>query len=679
MDYPKIKIEEFVEERFGKIIEDNYRWLEKNDNNTIQFIEEQNKLSNQYFNKIPYRKKIKENLKQIWNYPKYSSPFKRGNYYYSFYNSGLQNQSVLMRQKNLEEKPQIFIDPNNFSDDSTSSLSSLSFSPCGKYLAYSISHAGSMWSDLIIIDVETKEEISPRIKDILFDDGAGYHKVVWDNVGFYYARFDDKHYDIKKKKNCKLYYRNLNETNDKLIYEDLKNPDIVYGLSITEDKRFLCLYPNFGTHLNQVLIKDLNDKDSKFISIIKSFEYESEIIGNINDELYMITNKNAPNNKIVKIDFENSSEIYWEDFIEEKDFLLEDSLMLKDKIALLYLENVSSKLNIIELETKKELEVDIGKIGTIYGLNWDKENEQLYFNFTSFSYPNEILKLNLETNKIETWKKSQIKFNTDDYITKQVWYESKDNTKIPMFITHKKSIEPNKNTPTLLYGYGGFNINITPHFSIGMSQLLEYGFVYAVANIRGGGEFGEEWHKQGIKSLKQNVFDDFIFAADYLIKNNLTSKEKLCIMGGSNGGLLVGATLVQKPDICKAAVPVVGVLDMINFHKYGCGMDWKTDYGDPEIEEDFNALLKYSPYHNIQKTYYPSTLIMTSSNDDNVAPFHSYKFTAKLQQNQNCNNPILLRVETKSGHQGGSSTTKRIEEITDKTCFILNELNVDIK
>jgi prolyl oligopeptidase len=533
-----------------------------------------------------------------------------------------------------------------------------------------------MWSDIITIDVGSKKEITTRINDILLDGGAGFHKVVWDNEGFYYAKFDEKNFDVKDKKYCKLFYRKLNEYNDKIIYEDKENPDVVYGLSITDDKRFLCLYPNFGTHLNRVLVKDLNDEDSKFKTIINDFENESEIIGNSNNHLYMITNKNSSMNKIVEIDFENETKENWKDLIKEKDCLLEEAIVCLDKIVLLYLENVSSKLKIYDTKTQVLSEIKLSDISTIFSLSYDRESNNLFYSKTSFSSPHEIYVCNLSNYETKLWKKTKSKFDVDSYETKQIWYESKDSTKIPMFITYKKSIEINKNTPLMLYGYGGFNITVAPHFSIGTALLLEQGLIFAVANIRGGSEFGEQWHAQGKLHNKQNVFDDFINAAEYLINNNYTSKEKLCIMGGSNGGLLIGATITQRPDICKVAIPIVGVLDMINFHKFGCGMDWKTDYGDPENEEDFNVLLKYSPYHNIKKDCYPSTLIMTSSNDDNVDPFHSYKFTAKLQQNQTCKNPVLLRVETKSGHQGGSSTSKRIEEITDRTCFILNELGM---
>ncbi len=680
MKFPEILEVEKSYNIHDKIITDKFAWLENIKSEQVNnFIEIQNQFTKKYFDKIEIKNKVKDKLKQMWNYPKYSAPFKRGNNYYYFFNSGLQNQSVLMRQKNLNDIPEIFIDPNTFSNDSTSSLSSLSFSPCGKYLAYSIANAGSQWSDIIVIDIETKDEITQSIKDILFDDGAGYHKVVWDNKGFYYAKFDDTNEDIKAKKYCKLYYRKLftNEP-DKLIYEDKENPLVVYGISITKDKRFLCLYPNFGNHLNKVIVFDLqNNYESKIF--IDTFENESQIISSNQNFLYMITNRKAPNKKIIKINWENFEEENWQTIIEEKDYVLEDTIVCDNLIVCQYLKIVSSKIKIYSLSGEYQNDIELPSLGSVYNLSYDKNQKDLYLSFTSFSYPNEILKYNFENKSLQTFKKSQVDFIPSDYITKQIWYESYDKTKIPMFLTHKKELELNEQTPTLLYGYGGFNINITPFFSIANAILLQQGFVIAIPNLRGGGEFGEEWHKQGILEKKQNVFDDFIAAAEFLLENKLTSKEKLCIMGGSNGGLLVGACLVQRPELFKCAVPVVGVLDMINFHKYGCGMDWMADYGNPDKKEDFEFLIKYSPYHNAKENNYPSTLIMTSSNDDNVVPYHSYKFAAILQKHQLAEKPILLRVETKSGHQGGSSTEKRIEELTDRLTFILKELDAQFK
>ncbi len=677
LSYPKTRRTDKVDIYFGRKVKDSYDWMENFNSEEVKvWVNEQNKVTNDFLDDISFRQKIKDRLVDLWNYPKYSLPFKKGAWYYFFKNDGLQNQSVLWRCKDLDAGAEVFIDPNDFSKEGTTSLSSLSFSKDGKYVAYGVSKAGSQWSDIFIIDTETKEILRDKVENILFDGSVGYTKVVWQKDGFFYAKFKEDKNNLFSKEFCRVYYHKIGSEVDEMVYEDKKNPSIVYGIDITDDESFLSIYPSFGNHHNSLFVKDLRDENSDWKEIISGYEFETEVLCERDNFLYLHTNKGASIFRVVRVNLDRSEFENWEDLIPESEHLLEDVYFVQDKFVAVYLENVSSKLKVFDFEGSFENEIELPAIGSVYGLKFDKSKKDLYFSFTSFVYASESLVYNFETKKTRVFRKSEVKFDCEGYETKQVWYESKDGTKIPMFLVFKQGLNLDGNNPTLLYGYGGFNVSVTPHFSLANLILLEQGFVYAVPNLRGGGEFGEEWHKQGMKGSKQNVFDDFICAGEYLIEQGYTCKEKLAIMGGSNGGLLVGACIVQRPDLFEVAIPIVGVLDMLRYQYFGCGMDWVKDYGVSSDEDDFKYLVKYSPYHNVNEDYYPKTFIMTSNNDDNVVPMHSYKFTAVLQEMQQSDNPVLLRIETDSGHQGGSSTSKKIDEIADRLSFLFWGLDV---
>ena len=678
--YPETKKVDTIDTYFGTSVADPYRWLEDDrSEETATWVKEQNKITNNYLQNIPFINTVKERFTKIWNYPKYGTPFKGGDYYFFFKNDGMQNQSVLYIQEGLNGTPKVFLDPNKLSNDGTVSLAGLSVSNNGKYLAYMTSTGGSDWNEAFVMDIKTNKLLSDHLKWIKFSDFA------WKGDGFYYSRFDEpeKGKELSQvNQNHKIYFHTIGTTQaqDKLFYENLAYPDRNYGAITTEDENFLLVSETETTSGNGLYYLNLKKNETTIKRIAEGFDYDYRLIDNIGDKFLILTNNEAPRNKIVLIDPEKPAKENWQTIIPETKEVLQSANIIGDKIVVYYIKDACSKAYLYSLDGKTQSEVQLPGIGTIGQMQGKKNNPIAFYSFTSFTYPSTIFKYDVNENKSTVYYKSDIDFKTEDYETKQIFYTGKDGTKIPMFLVYKKGIVLNGKNPTLLYGYGGFNISLTPSFGITRLVFLENGGVFAMANIRGGGEYGEEWHEAGTKLKKQNVFDDFIAAAEYLIKEKYTSSEKLAIQGGSNGGLLVGACITQRPELFKVAIPQVGVLDMLRYHKFTIGKAWSSDYGLSDDSTQFSYLYKYSPLHNLKKgTKYPATLVMTADHDDRVVPAHSFKFIATLQEKQAGENPVLIRIETMAGHGAGKPTSKMIDEATELWSFIMYNLGMIIK
>lgn len=679
--YPETKKVDTVDIYFGQKIPDPYRWLENDTSaETAHWVEAQNEITNAYLEKIPFRKSLKEKYTQIWDYPKYGVPFSKKNLYFYFKNDGMQNQSVLYVQEGLEGEPRVLLDPNRLSEDGTVAVASLSVSNDAQYLAYSIAKAGSDWNEIYVMDIATGQNLPDHIPWIKFSG------ISWKGNGFYYSRYEapkpGKELSTKNQ-NQRVFYHQLGNdpAKDELIWEDPQHPLRTFGANVTEDERFLIISESESTYGNKLHIKDLHNPSSPYIHIGDSFDWEFWVADNFEDNFIVITNYLAPRRQVVSINFSHPEISSWQTLIPEKEEVLEKIALANGKMISQYLKDACHHLYSHKLNGQLINEISLPGMGTIGGFSSEKEKNIAFFAFTSFTYPTAIFKYDVEKNQTEIFRKPDVKFNSEDYTTEQVFYTSKDGTKIPMFIVHKKEFSRNGKNPTLLYGYGGFNISLTPSFSISLIPFLENGGVYVEANIRGGGEYGEEWHQAGTKMNKQNVFDDFIAAAEYLISNKYTSPQKLAINGGSNGGLLIGAVLNQRPDLFAVAVPEVGVMDMLRYHKFTIGWAWASDYGtSEESEEMFRYLLSYSPLHNIKAgTEYPAVLIMTADHDDRVVPAHSFKYAATLQSAQAGNAPVLIRIESKAGHGAGRPTNKTIESVTDKFSFIMYNLGMNPK
>ncbi len=678
LKYPATKKVDQIDNYFGTIVSDPYRWLE-NDNSeeTKTWVQAQNKVTFEYLEKIPFKNKIKERLTKIWNYPKYSSPFKEGNKYYFYKNDGLQNQSVLYVQDNLTSEPRVFIDPNKFSEDGTIALTTLSFSNKGEYLAYGLSYSGSDWKELFVMKTSSQEKLNDHLKWIKFS-GASWYK-----DGFFYSRYDEpkKGEELKKKNEYhKVFYHKIgtDQSEDKLIYEDKSKPNRNFYASTTEDERFLILYLSEGASgSNAFMIKDLLNESSDFIPIITEFSNQYSIIDNIGEKLLVLTNKNAPNKRLILIDPKNPKEENWGVIIPEKTEVLQEATIIGGKIITSYMKDALSHAYVHSTNGKFEYEIKLPALGSLYGFSGKKEDTTAFYTFTSFTFPTAIYQLNVNTGESKLFRAAEIDFDFDDYETKQIFYESKDGTKVPMFIVHKKGIKLNGKNPVYLYGYGGFNIGISPGFNVSRMILLENNGIFALANIRGGDEYGEDWHKAGMLLNKQNVFDDFIAAAEYLFREKYTSRDKLAIVGGSNGGLLVGAVINQRPELFKVAIPAIGVMDMLRYHKFTIGWAWVSEYGSSDDSIHFNNLYTYSPLHNIREGLdYPATLVITADHDDRVVPAHSFKYISTLQEKYKGKNPVLIRIETRAGHGGGKPTSKLIEEQADIWSFIFYNLGI---
>ncbi|CAN5805733.1 prolyl oligopeptidase family serine peptidase [soil metagenome] len=675
--YPSTKTVTQTDDFFGTIVADPYRWLE-NDmaDDTKAWVKEQNNLTQDYLQQIPFRDAIKKRLTELWNYEKYSAPFKEGDHTYFYKNDGLQNQAVLYRQKNNSET-EIFLDPNKFAADGTTSLSGLEFTKDGSLAAYTISEAGADWNKLIVINAITNQLLDDTLE-------VKFSGIAWKgNEGFYYSRYDkpkegsqlsgvtDQH---------KLFYHKLGTKQDEdiLIFGGEKTPRRYIGAYVTEDQHFLVITAANATYGNELYIQDLTKKDAPATAVVTGFETEQYVAYSDNGKLYISTNMHAPNTKLIITDAATPTPEYWKDIIPEIKFPLSVATC-GGKIYAQYLKDAVSQVIQYNLDGTKEKEIKLPGLGSAGGFGGKQTEKEMYYTFTSYTYPATIFKYDIAKGKTELYKKPAVQFNPADYESKQVFYTSKDGTQIPMIITHKKGVQLNGKNPTMLYGYGGFNVSLTPAFSVSNLVFIENGGVYAVPNLRGGGEYGDEWHNAGTKLKKQNVFDDFIAAAEWLIKEKYTSTDFLAISGGSNGGLLVGACMLQRPDLYRVCFPAVGVMDMLRYHKFTAGAGWAYDYGtaDDSIEM-FDYLYKYSPVHAIKKVAcYPSTMVTTADHDDRVVPAHSFKFAGTLQTAQNCNNPVLIRIESKAGHGAGKPTSKIIEEQADKWSFMLWNMGVN--
>ena len=681
-NYPETKQVDKIDNYFGKEVKDPYRWLEDDmSEETGEWVKSQNQVTFDYLDKIPYREELKDRLEKLWNYEKLGAPFVEGDYTYFYKNDGLQNQYVIYRYKNGSDPStaEVFLDPNTFKEDGTISLAGRSFSKNGKILAYSISEGGSDWRKILVMNVETKEIIEDTLVDIKFS-GMSWYK----NEGFYYSSYDKpKGSELSAKTDQhKVYYHKLGtkQSEDALIYGGTaaEKHRYIYG-GVTEDNKYLLISPRVSTSGNKLYIKDLTKPNSKLVTILDHTDSDTYLIDNVGSKLYLVTNLNAPNQKIVTVDAANPGPENWVDFIPETEHVLSPSTG-GGYFFTEYMVDAVSKIKQYDYDGKFIRDVELPGVGNAGGFGGKKENKIDYYSFTNYNTPSSIYTYNVETGESELYWKPSIEFDSDNFESKQVFYNSKDGTKVPMIITHKKGIELNGKNPTILYGYGGFNVSLNPSFSITNAVWMEQGGIYAVPNLRGGGEYGKEWHKAGTQMQKQNVFDDFIAAAEYLIENNYTSSDYLAIRGGSNGGLLVGATMTQRPDLMKVALPAVGVLDMLRYHTFTAGAGWAYDYGTSEqSEEMFEYLKGYSPVHNVKEgVQYPATLVTTGDHDDRVVPAHSFKFAAELQSKQAGNNPTLIRIETDAGHGAGTPVSKTIEQYADIFGFTFYNMGFDV-
>lgn len=680
MVYPETKKVEQIDEYFGTLVEDPYRWLENDTSTeTAEWVAAQNKLTFGYLEKIPFRDKIRDRLEQLWNYEKYSAPFKEGKYTYFYKNDGLQNQYVLYREAE-GGKSEVFLDPNTFSADGTTSLAGINFTKDGSLCAFQISEGGSDWRKVIILNTETKQQVEDTLFDVKFS-GLSWRG----NEGFYYSSYDkptDGSQLSGKTQNHKLYFHKLGtpQSADELIFGGDKQQRRYIGGGVTEDGKFLVISAANATYGNELYLQDLTRKNAPIQTLVGDMNNEHEIIHSENGKLYIVTNLNAPNRKLMVTDASKARPENWKDLIPETQFPLTASAA-GGYFFTSYLKDAVSLVKQYDLEGKEIREIELPGLGSAGGFGAKREDTELYYSYTSYVYPPTIFKLQIAEGKSELYKQSGVQFDPTQYESKQLFYTSKDGTKVPMILTYKKGMELNGKNPTLLYGYGGFNVSLTPSFSTSNIVFMENGGIFVVANIRGGGEYGDKWHDAGTQQKKQNVFDDFIAAGEYLIAQKYTSKDYLAISGGSNGGLLVGACMTQRPDLFKVAFPAVGVLDMLRYHKFTAGAGWAYDYGTADdSKEMFDYLYRYSPVHNVKKgVSYPATMITTADHDDRVVPAHSFKFAAALQAKHAGTAPVLIRIDVKAGHGAGKPTSMIIQEQADKWAFLFYNMGLDIE
>ncbi|WP_370896550.1 prolyl oligopeptidase family serine peptidase [Chryseobacterium gossypii] len=675
-DYPKAVKGSQTDTYFGTVVADPFRDLENDSEATKKWVDKEVAYSEKYLSKIPFREKIRNQLRDIWNYEKISAPFKEGDYTYYYKNDGLQAQSVLYRTNNKTKVTEVFLDPNKFSEKGTTSLSQLAFNKKGTLAAYSISEGGSDWNKIIIIDAVSKKQIDDTLVDVKFSG------ISWQgDEGFYYSSYDkpkegtvlsgmtDKH---------KVYFHKLGtkQSEDQLIFGGDKTPRRYLGAGVSEDQRYLIISAANATNGNELYIKDLKN-GGDFIQIVKGFDINANIVDTDGDDLYIFTDKDAPNMRLVKTSIKNPAPETWKDVIPQTENVLGISTGGGYFFAT-YMIDAIDQVKQFDKTGKLIREISLPGKGNVGGFGGKKEEKELYFSFSNYITPGTTYRFHVDSGKSEVYQKPKVKFNPDDYVSEQVFYTSKDGTRIPMMINYKKGIKMNGKNPTILYSYGGFNISLQPAFSVVNAIWMENGGIYAVPNIRGGGEYGKKWHDAGTKMQKKNVFEDFIAAGEYLQNKGYTSKEYMALSGRSNGGLLVGATMTMRPDLAKVAFPGVGVLDMLRYNKFTAGAGWAYDYGTAEdSKEMFEYLKSYSPVHNVKAgTCYPSTMIITSDHDDRVVPAHSFKFGAELQEKQSCNNPILLRIEKNAGHGAGRSTEQVIGENADLISFAFYEMGI---
>jgi prolyl oligopeptidase len=669
---------------FGTNIADPYRWLEDDTSAaTGQWVKAQNNITQSYISKIPFREKINKDLTKMWDFAKYANAFRKGDYFYFYKNDGLQNQAVIYRQKGMDGKPEEFLNPNALSKDGTVSLGDLSFSSNNKYVAYTVSASGSDWQDVYIMDVATKQLIKDKITYTKFSG------IAWKgDQTFYYSGYDRPKSE-ETKYSAKSEYQKIfmhaigtSQDADALIFEDKEKPLLYKGVSLTEDERFLILYLSEGTDGTEIRYIDLKNKAMKsFVTILPGYEFNYSIIDNIGEQFILYTNHNAPNYQAVLLDPKHPEPANWKPFIKETTEKLDGVSIAGNQIFAHYLKDASTAIVRYDMKGKELGVVPSPGIGTLSGFGGSRKDKETFYGFTSFNSPNTIYKYDLATNKSTIFKQPSLLFNPDDYVVKQVKFKSKDGTMVPMFLVHAKGVVlKTGTTPVFMYGYGGFNISLTPSFSVPYLYFMQQGGVYAMVNLRGGSEYGEEWHSAGMLAKKQNVFDDFIGAAEYLIAEGITCKEKLAIHGRSNGGLLVGACMTQRPDLFQVALPGVGVLDMLRYHKFTVGWGWAVEYGSSEKKDEFDYLIKYSPLHCLKSgTNYPATMITTADHDDRVVPAHSFKFAAALQANHEGKNAVLIRIDAKAGHGAGKPTSKQIDEWTDVLTFTMFNLKMRLR
>lgn len=676
LKYPETAKTDSVDIYFGEEVADPYRWLEDDRSaETAAWVKAQSDITFSYLGNIPYRDKIRKRLETLYDYERLSAPFKEGNYHYYYKNDGLQNHSVLYRKKSLDGSPEVFLDPNTFSEDGTTGLAGISFTKDGAMAAYLITEGGSDWRKAIVIRAEDRAIVEDTLRDIKFSGIAWRGK-----EGFYYSSYDKPTGSelSAKTQYHKLFFHKLgtSQDQDELIFGGENTPRRYIGAYLTEDERFLVVTAATSTTGNELYVQDLSDPKGKLTRVVGNFDNEHHVLANDGSRLLIHTNLNAPNNRIIGVDFSKSSPEYWKDIIPETEHVMTASTG-GGKVFAEYMVDVKTQVKQYDMKGKLEREVELPGIGTANGFSAKEDEKELYYSFTSFTYPSTIFRYDIATGRSTLYEKPNVDFNPDDYETRQVFFSSKDGTRVPMYIVHKKGIELNGKNPTWLYAYGGFNISLNPNFNTSRIVWLENGGIYAQPNLRGGGEYGEQWHLAGTKLKKQNVFDDFIAAAEYLINEKYTSSDYLAISGGSNGGLLVGATMTQRPDLAKVALPAVGVLDMLRYHRFTAGAGWAYDYGTAEdSKEMFEYLRTYSPIHALKPgTDYPATLVTTADHDDRVVPAHSFKFAATLQEHHAGEDPVLIRIETKSGH-GSSNLKKALEVIADQYAFTWYNMGV---
>ncbi len=684
MKYPATKKVDQVDDYHGTKVADPYRWLEadvRQSKDVADWVESQNKLTFSYLEQIPQREALRKRITELWNYERYSVPFKEGGRYFYTRNDGLQNQAVLYTTgESLDGEPRVLLDPNKLSADGTVALSGLAVSPDGKLLAYSVAESGSDWNTWYLMDIDTGKLREDRIKWVKFS-GASWTK---DSKGFFYSRFDEPKEGAFTSLNLnqKVYYHRVgtSQSDDVLVYHRPDHPKWGFNAGVTEDGRYLVISIREGTdRRNRVVYKDLEEPYGLPVELIANMENEYSLIDNDGPLFYFKTDLNAPLGRVIAIDLRKPDKQNWKEIIPEAKETLQSVSLVGNLFVCTYLKDAKTVVKMYTPTGEFVRDVEFPGIGTASGFGGRRIDHETFYTFQSFATPPSIYRYNLATGKSSLYRTSKVKFNPEDYVVEQVFYKSKDGTQVPMFITRRKDVKLDGTNPTILYGYGGFNISLPPSFSVARIIWLEMGGIYAQANLRGGGEYGKDWHKAGTKLNKQNVFDDFIAAAEYLIDKKYTSPSKLAIKGGSNGGLLVGACMIQRPDLFGACLPAVGVMDMLRFHKFTAGRYWTDDYGSADNPEEFKALYAYSPYHNLKPgTAYPPTLVTTADTDDRVVPGHSFKFAARLQECQSGPNPVLIRIETKAGHGAGKPTAKLIEELADEYAFLCKTLKLEL-
>lgn len=681
LSYPLTRTVDQQDNYHGTTIADPYRWLEDaNSADTHAWVEAQNRLTQSYLAQIPARDAIRQRLTKLWNFERFSVPFKEGGRYFYSRNDGLQNQSVLYTMKTLADVPRLLLDPNTLAADGTVALAGLAVSPDGKYLAYSTAASGSDWNEIRVRDIDTGKDTADHIQWVKFSNTAWLR----DGSGFFYSRYDapneaTKLADVNYFQ--KLYFHKLGtpQSSDTLVYERPDHKDWGFSGDVTNDGRYLIITASQGTERkNRLYYKDLSAKDAKVVPLLEDFDAAYNFIDNDGPVFWFRTDLNAPRARIITIDTRAPQRANWKEIVPESARTLVSANIVNQQLVVDYLSDAHSQVTVYDLHGKRLHDVELPGIGSVDGFGGKRGDTETFYSYTSFTTPSTIYRYDLKSGKSSVYRQPKVDFDPSAYETRQQFFTSRDGTRVPMFIVSKKGMKLDGNNPTYLYGYGGFNISLTPSFSVANLAWVEMGGVYVMANLRGGGEYGEEWHAAGTKLRKQNVFDDFIGAAEWLVQNKVTSPSRLAIGGGSNGGLLVGATMTQRPDLFAAAIPQVGVMDMLRFHKFTIGWAWTSDYGSSDNADEFKALVKYSPLHNLKKgVCYPATMITTADHDDRVVPAHSFKFAATAQADQGGAAPILIRIDTKAGHGAGKPTAKLIDEVTDRWGFLTRALKMD--